>query len=131
MKPTTRHQFTATVQITSNKPDAENRSGTFNKDDPLAAFTVLSQPNHTAHLSFHAADSAQALNTLHRIMQRHARSKSDPRNYRKKRATYGPEDYVVLELVHPQTGKADLPRGNTLPVKVKREKAVNMEFSFA
>lgn len=128
-----KHHFTATVQITSDKPDVEQRSGYFGPETKPETWNIVPQPDHTAFIGFYSEDSAGAVLKLHKIMQRHARGKSDPRNYRKKRATYGPADYRVLEMRHEGTGASDLPRSANpdLGSKPKRAKTVNMEFQFA
>lgn len=105
------HKMSAAVELCAHCEPCEHRSGMFGGEDGYTWNILPQERRRLVHLEFHATGGDEALGLVHKIMQRHARGRSNPSNLRAKRARYGPNDYTVVELRHPGTGSYLLPRG--------------------
>jgi hypothetical protein len=120
------HRMSAEVELCATCEPVDHKSGMFGGEDGWT-WNVLPNGNRRVNLQFYANNGVEALNIVHKLMQRHVRGRSDPSNLRRKRATYGPNDYTVIELRHAATGPYDLPGGPNpdLSPKKRESKASN------
>jgi hypothetical protein len=122
----TMHKMTAEVQLVASVDHCDHKAGMFGDPTDGWSWSVIPQPNRRVHLVFNAPNGPDALMLAHRLMQRHARGRSNPNNLRAKRAKYGPCDYAIIELRHEGTGPYDLPGGPNPDLSPKkRESKVN------
>ena len=138
----TKHEFKATVRLLQHAPQIEPMSGRMVGKEPthaqlrdktlsqlLESWSIQPVSDHLVTLTFWALDGSDVVGVANRIMQRYARGRPDV-DRPNKRLRFTAADYVLVDLVHPSTGKYDLPTGTNPCMKPKaRGKDMTMELA--